>query len=87
MQAEDLQPGQQVRITQTIERREGDWQHVVEGVVESVEYRPTGSWYAHGKDDRYWLRRVRLRKPDGELTTLTIDVYTQVEVLGGNLAT
>jgi hypothetical protein len=52
----------------------------VSGIVVSFSQKPTGSWYAHGKDDRLWLDRLTLRKPDGELITLNLDDYSVVEV-------
>ncbi len=82
MKIEDLKPGQRVRVTQAIDRRDGDWQLSVEGVLQAVEIEKTGSWYAHGPESRYWLQRLRLVKPDGERTTLTVDPHTRVEVLG-----
>lgn len=81
MTLEELQPGQRIRITQTIDRRDRDWHATVEGVLHSIETQKTGSWYAHGPQGKYWLRRLRLAKPDGELTTITVDPYTRVEVL------
>lgn len=81
LQVTDLKPGQRVRITQTIERRERDWQQPVEGVVESVDMQKTGSWYAHGKHNRYWLIRVRLRKDCGEQSLVNVDNMTRIELL------
>ena len=83
MKPDELQPGRRVRVTQTIERRAGDWNTIVEGTLVSVDIGPTGSWYAHGQDDRLWLRRLQIRKDDGELTTLNADQYTQVELVPG----
>lgn len=80
MQPTDLKPGQRVRIHQEIDRREGNWVHQVEGEVVSVKPEKTGSWYAHGREDKLWLYRVRLRKADGELTTLTVDQHTRFEL-------
>jgi hypothetical protein len=76
-----LQPGQTVRIRQTIHTREGDWQTDAEGKIVSVGDKPTGSWFAHGKDDRLWLRRVRLEKSDGELIDLNLDRDSVVTIL------
>jgi hypothetical protein len=81
MDPKQLAPGQRVRIIQTVRRREGDWTRAVEGTVEKVTEEKTGSWYAHSKDDRYWLRRVVLRKADGEITILSTDNFTRVELL------
>jgi hypothetical protein len=79
MTINDLKPGQRVRITQEIDRREGNWASTVTGVVQSAGQEQTGSWFAHSKNGKYWLWRVRLRKDDGELTTLTVDPLTRVE--------
>ncbi len=77
----DLRPGQRVRIVQTIDRRERDWQTQVVGVVAAVEPQKTGSWFAHGKDNRLWLLRVRLVQDDGEVTVVSVDERTQLELL------
>jgi hypothetical protein len=79
--AYDLQPGQRVRIVQTIDRRDRDWRTTVTGVVRAVEPQKTGSWFAHGKDDKLWLLRVRLVKDDGEVTVLNVDPRTRIEAL------
>lgn len=81
MTAYDLQPGQRVRIVQTIDRRDRDWRTTVTGVVRAVEPQKTGSWFAHGKDDKLWLLRVRLVKDDGEVTVLNVDPRTRIEAL------
>ena len=81
MTINDCQPGQRVRITQEIDRREGNWRTEVVGVVQLVEQQKTGSWCAHGKDGKLWLLRVQVKKDDGELTTLTVDPLTRVELL------
>jgi hypothetical protein len=86
MRIEELEPGQRIRVRQTIDRRAGDWQTVVEGVVEAVEVGQTGSWYAHAKDDKFWLRRIRMVKDDGEVSVLNVDIATEVEVLGAEPA-
>ncbi|MGD8453014.1 MAG: hypothetical protein PVJ57_14440 [Phycisphaerae bacterium] len=82
MTIDEVKPGQRIRVIQEIDRREGNWQTEVAGVVESVGQEKTGSWYAHAKDDRLWLLRLRLRKDDGERTTITVDPLTRVELLG-----
>ncbi len=77
-----LRPGQRVRCTQVICDRARTQSGSVEGVIERIESLPTGSWFAHGRNDRLWLRRVRLRKDDGEVTLLIVDPGTRFEVLG-----
>ena len=76
---QDLKPGQMVRVRQRIDRREGDWTTEIVGTVLELTPQKTGSWYAHSKDNKLWLVRLRLQKPDGEITTLTLDQWTEIE--------
>ena len=88
MADKDLKPGQRVRIIQEIVRREGNWQRELVGKVVWAKSEPTGSWFAHGKNDKLWLRRLRVEKENGELTTIVVDQHTRLEVLDdANVAT
>jgi hypothetical protein len=78
-----LTPGAHVRITQQIAARHYTLPAVIEGTVMVYEQRPTGSWFAHSRDDKLWLDRVVLKKADGEITTLNLDDYTNVELVQG----
>lgn len=71
-------PGTPVVVRQVCERREGSYQAEVIGVVESWEDQPTGSWHAHGKDGKLWLKRLRIKKSDGEMSLLIIDDTTEI---------
>ena len=73
------QPGRRVRVTQQLAQRDRVWTNTVEGVVMRYEQAKTGSWFAHGKDDKLWLDRLELRLDDGELTTLNLDQFTVIE--------
>lgn len=75
-----LQPGAKVKVTQQIAGRYYAWPTDVAGTVVSFEQQPTGSWYAHGRDEKLWLDRLTIRKDDGELTTLNLDEYSRVEI-------
>jgi hypothetical protein len=79
-----LQPAQRVRVTQNIRTRDGVWSLPVEGRVVSCEPRPTGSWFAHGKNDRLWLQRLRIEKADGEFIDLILDDGSEVVILRGS---
>lgn len=74
-------PGTPVCVTETIVRRGTPIKTETVGVVECWENLPTGSWYAHGKGDRLWLKRLRLRKVDGEITLLVMDEHTAIAKL------
>jgi len=77
-----LTPGTQVTVIQQVPHRDRVWTTSVSGTIVRFEQQPTGSWFAHAKDKRLWLDRLVLRKPDGELTTLSLDQYSRVEVAG-----
>jgi len=66
-------PGTPVCVTETTFRRGQTIRTQVVGVVDAWESLPTGSWFAHGKKDKLWLKRLRLRKADGEITLLVMD--------------
>lgn len=76
-----LTPGTRIRVTEDIARREGPWRSEVTGTVMEVLDAPTGSWYAHGRNDKYHLKRVRLRKDDGEISLVVLDGASVVTVL------
>ncbi|MFM9994889.1 MAG: hypothetical protein ACKVU4_03705 [Phycisphaerales bacterium] len=75
-------PGQRVRVTQQMPRLSGSLVSTVEGTLIRAGQQKTGSWFAHSKGDKLWLDRLELRKDDGELVTLNLDQYSNVEVLG-----
>ncbi|HVT87572.1 MAG TPA: hypothetical protein VHD56_01860 [Tepidisphaeraceae bacterium] len=75
-----LQPGTRVKVTQQIAARHYTLPTVVRGTILEFGQKETGSWYAHSKDDRLWLDRLKLRKEDGEITTLNLDEFSHVEV-------
>lgn len=78
-----IAPGDRIRVTQRIVGYNRTWLTRVEGEVLSAQPEKTASWFAHGKDDKLWLLRIRLRKQDGEVTLLNIDQNAQIELLTG----
>ncbi len=76
-----IPPGTRVRVEQVIQRRVGAYSTVVEGEVLSHDMEPTGSWYAHGKKDKLWLIRLRIKKPDGEISVLNLDSNSRITIL------
>jgi|GEM_PF-351141 len=73
--------GTPVRVLQTTRRRDASYEAESVGVVQAWETLATGSWFAHGKNDKLWLTRLRLRKADGEITLLVIDDATSIAKL------
>lgn len=81
MTEQRIEPGQRIRVSQEIDRREGNWTHELVGTVVAVTPEQSGSWHAHGEKGKLWLNRIRLQRDDGELTTIVVDHHTRVEVL------
>lgn len=79
LEAAPLKPGTRVRVTQQVPTPEGAWTTSVQGTVQRWRQATTGSWFAHAKDDRYWLDRLELKLDDGEVTVLNLDQYSLVE--------
>lgn len=76
-----LRAGTRVRVTQQVPRRQGHLKTSVEGSIVRYEQSKTGSWYAHGKDDKLWLDRLVLRRDDGEIVHLNLDQYSMVDAV------
>lgn len=74
-----LSPGTRVRVTQQLPQGEQVWTTSAEGTVVRYRQAKTGSWYAHGRDDKLWLDRLEIRLDDGELVTLNLDQYSVIE--------
>ena len=77
-QAEGFDAGTRVRVIQQTPLRDRTWTQDVEGVVIRCRQAKTGSWFAHAKDDQYWLDRLELRLDDGEIATNPRESYSQV---------
>ena len=74
-------PGTRVRVTQQMPQTHAVWSTTVEGIVVRWRQDRTGSWFAHGKDDKVWLDRLEVRRDDGELVILNLDHYSLIEPL------
>jgi len=71
-------PGTPVVVRQSGTRHGHPSFSEVVGVVETWEELATGSWFAHGRQDKLWLHRIKLRKADGEIALLVIDDSTSI---------
>ena len=79
---QQLVPGARVTVTQQIGHRipAKAWTNRVTGTVLEYVQKPTGSWFAHSRNDKLWLDRLKIRRDDGELMTLNLDDYSHIEV-------
>ncbi len=74
-------PGTKVRVTQQVPFGKGINTISVEGVVLRYGQQKTGSWFAHSKDDKLWLDRLEIKRPDGEIVVCNLDQYSVVETV------
>ena len=89
LSSESYKPGARVRVTQQIPFGTEALRTTIEGVIVRYGQQKTGSWFAHGRDDKLWLDRLELRKDDGEQVVCNLDQYSHVEIVpvaGGELA-
>jgi hypothetical protein len=78
-----LQPGQRIRIKQTVAintRRR--WNTTVEGVFRGVNFLVTGLATERVPEDDIVVVTVHFTKDNGELSSITLDDNSDVEVIG-----
>jgi hypothetical protein len=75
-----LAPGDRVEVFHQV--KIGMREHATRtvGVVVGKDRRECGldSGFRRNHDDKYWFDHLLLRKDDGELTSVTMDEYTQL---------
>ena len=76
---EQLQPGDQVEIRHQIKVGLKIWYSTTTGTVVSTERRREGLHFKRAVDDKVYSDLVVLRRPDGELTTVAIDEYSEIK--------
>jgi hypothetical protein len=78
-----LRPGQRIRITQTVRincRKE--WKTTVEGVFREVNYLATGLATDRVPEDDIVVVTVHFTKDNGELSSVTLDEFSLIDVVG-----
>jgi hypothetical protein len=76
-----LAPGDRIRVTQTVRCGKRQWEAAAEGVFRSIAYLATGVTTDRVKDDDLVVPVVRFTKPNGELSSISIDENTKVTKL------
>jgi hypothetical protein len=79
-----LRPGQRIRITQTVAintRRK--WNTTVEGVFRHVNFLATGLATDRVPEDDIVVVTVHFTKDNGELSSITLDENSNIEVVSG----
>jgi hypothetical protein len=78
-----LHAGQRIRITQTVRVGSRSWPAVVTGTFRDLNYLATGLATDRVPEDDIVVVVLHFTKDNGELSSVTIDEHTQVELLGG----
>jgi hypothetical protein len=76
-----LRPGQKVRITQTVRVGLKSWQTTVVGTFRDLNYLVTGLATDRVPEDDIVVVALHFTKENGELSSVTIDEHTKVEVV------
>lgn len=75
-----LQPGQRIRITQTVRVGQRTWQAVVTGTFRGVNHLVTGLATHRVPADDIVVVAVHFTKDNGELSSVTLDEQTVIEL-------
>jgi hypothetical protein len=76
-----LEPGQRIRVVQTVRVGSKKWQAVVEGRFRELNYLATGLTTDRVPEDDIVVPVVHFTKDGGELTSITVDENTLVNVV------
>ena len=78
---EDITLGSRIRVRQEVTVGIRSWPLEVTGVVREVNPITTGIHTDRVGLEDVWVESVLLEKPDGELTRVTFDENTRIEIL------
>ena len=77
-----LKPGQRIRITQRVRVGSQQWPAIVTGTFRDVNYLVTGLATDRVPADDIVVATVHFTKDNGELSSVTLDEHSMIEVLG-----
>jgi hypothetical protein len=77
-----LKPGQRIRITQTVRVGFKQWTTTVIGTFRALNYLATGLATDRVPEDDIVVVTVHFTKENGELSSVTLDESSKVELLG-----
>lgn len=79
-----LKPGQRIRITKEVRMNcRWGWTTTVEGTFRDINFLATGLATERVPEDDIVVVTVHFTKDNGELSSITVDGGSQVELLGG----
>ncbi|MBX7166043.1 MAG: hypothetical protein K1X74_06810 [Pirellulales bacterium] len=74
----ELKPGDRVRVVHEVKVGLKTWKTETRGTVVSTDRRRHGLHNRRNVDDKVWSDLILLKRDDGELTTVTIDEWTEL---------
>ena len=77
----ELQPGDRVEVLHEVKLGQRRWTTTTTGEVVRKERRRHGLHYQRNLDDKVWSDLLVLRRGDGELTTVSIDEFSELKKL------
>lgn len=76
-----LQPGDRIELRHEVKVGFRSWETVTVGTVVSTERRRHGLHYRRNMDDKVFSDVILLKRDSGELTTVTLDEFSQLKKL------
>jgi hypothetical protein len=77
----ELQPGDKIELKHQVKVGFRDWTTATRGEVVSKERRRHSLHFNRNFDDKVFSDVIVLRREDGELTTVTIDEFSEIYLL------
>jgi hypothetical protein len=77
----ELQPGDKIELKHEVKVGFRSWTTVTTGEVVSKERRRHSLHFNRNFDDKVFSDVIVLRRDDGELTTVTIDEFSEIKVI------
>lgn len=77
-----LEPGQRVKVTQTVRVGARAWPAVAEGAFRGIDYLATGLATERRPEDDVVVPVLHFTKDSGELSSVSLDERSQVERVG-----
>ncbi len=76
-----LKPGQRIRLTQIVRVGDREWPTIITGAFRNVSYLATGLATDRVPEDRIVVVTVHFTKDNGELSSITLDEQSKVEIV------
>ena len=76
-----LKPGDRVEVVHLVTVGSDRWTTVTQGTVVKTDRRRLGQHFRRNPDDKAFSDVIVLKRDDGELTTITMDEFTELRRL------